>query len=75
MPAAPFFSPDGSRIAFFAGAKLLTASLSGGAPTAIADAGFVTFGATWGEDDTIVFVPSLGSGLLRSRPRGASRSG
>jgi serine/threonine-protein kinase len=62
---APFFSPDGSRVAFFAGAKLLTASLAGGVPTAIADAGFAAFGATWGEDDTIVYVPSLGSGLLR----------
>jgi serine/threonine-protein kinase len=61
----PFFSPDGSRVGFFAGGRLLTASLSGGTPTAITDAGFQTFGATWGEDDTIVFVPTLVSGLLR----------
>jgi len=61
----PFFSPDGSRIGFFAGGKLLTVSLAGGAPTAVADAGFVAFGGTWGEDDTIVFVPTLSSGLLR----------
>jgi len=60
----PFFSPDGNRIGFFAGANLLTASLAGGTPTAITDAGFQTFGATWGEDDTIVFVPTLVSGLL-----------
>jgi len=60
----PFFSPDGNRIGFFAGARLLTASLAGGTPVAISDAGFQTFGATWGEDDTIVFVPTLVSGLL-----------
>jgi len=59
-----FLSPDGGRVGFFAGAKLLTASLAGGTPAPIADAGFQTFGATWGEDDTIVFVPTLVSGLL-----------
>ena len=61
----PFFSPDGGRVGFFARGKLLTASLSGGAPTAIADASSQPFGGTWGEDDTIVFVPTLTSGLLR----------
>jgi Tol biopolymer transport system component len=59
-----FFSPEGNRIGFFAGTRLLTASLAGGTPTPITDAGFQTFGATWGEDDTIVFVPTLVSGLL-----------
>jgi serine/threonine protein kinase/Tol biopolymer transport system component len=61
----PFFSPDGGRVGFFARGKLLTASLSGGAPTAIADASSQPFGGTWGEDDTIIFVPTLTSGLLR----------
>ena len=61
----PFFSRDGGRIGFFARGKLLTVSLSGGAPTAIAAASFQPFGGTWGEDDTIVFVPAISSGLLR----------
>jgi len=61
----PFFSPDGGRVGFFARGKLLTASVSGGAPTAIADASYYSNGASWGDDDTIVFVPSLGSGLMR----------
>jgi Tol biopolymer transport system component len=61
----PFFSPDGNRVGFFARGKLMTAAVSGGAPTAIADASSQPFGATWGEDDTIVFVPSLMTGLLR----------
>ena len=61
----PFFSPNGARVGFFARGKLLTASVSGGAPTAIADASAHPFGGTWGEDDSIVFVPALTSGLLR----------
>ncbi len=60
-----FFSPDDSRIGFFARDKLLTGSLSGGAATAIADTSFQPGGATWGEDDTIVFAPSLITGLVR----------
>ncbi len=61
----PFFSPDGTRVGFFARGKLMTAAVSGGAPTAIADASSNPFGGTWSEDDTIVFVPSLMTGLLR----------
>src|SRR5450432_156408 len=61
----PFFSPDGNRVGFFARGKLMTAAVSGGAPAAIADASSQPFGGTWGEDDTIVFVPSLMTGLLR----------
>ena len=62
---APFFSPDGSRVGFFARAKLLTAAVAGGAPTPIADASAHPLGGTWGEDDTIVFGPALSVGLLR----------
>jgi len=61
----PFFSPDGEKLGFFARGKLLTAAVSGGAPTPIADGSYQTFGGTWGEDDTIVFVPNLMTGLLR----------
>ncbi|MDP9195040.1 MAG: protein kinase [Acidobacteriota bacterium] len=61
----PFFSPDGSRIAFFARGKLRVASVGGGAPTPIADVSGQPIGGTWGEDDTIVFVPGLSSGLIR----------
>jgi hypothetical protein len=62
---APFFSPDGRRVAFFARAKLLTAAVAGGAPTPIADASSHPLGGTWGEDDTIVFGPALSLGLRR----------
>ena len=62
---APFFSPDGRRVGFFARAKLLTAAVAGGAPTPIADASAHPLGGTWGEDDTIVYGPALTVGLLR----------
>ncbi|CAN5724493.1 hypothetical protein BH18ACI5_BH18ACI5_15030 [soil metagenome] len=61
----PFFSPDGRRVGFFARGKLLTAAVSGGAATPIADASAHPMGGTWGEDDTIVFAPALSAGLLR----------
>ena len=62
---APFFSPDGRRVGFFARAKLLTAAVAGGPPTPIADASSHPLGGTWGDDDTIVFGPALSVGLLR----------
>ena len=61
----PFFSPDGSRVGFFARAKLMTAAVAGGAPTPIADASASSLGGTWGDDDTIVYGPALSTGLLR----------
>lgn len=61
----PFFSPDGSRVGFFARGKPMTAAVAGGAPTPIADSSAQPIGGTWGEDDAIVFAPALGSGLLR----------
>jgi serine/threonine-protein kinase len=61
----PSFSPDGRRVGFFARAKLLTASVAGGAATPIADASAHPMGGTWGEDDTIVFAPALSVGLRR----------
>jgi serine/threonine protein kinase len=61
----PFFSPDGTRVGFFARGKLRVASVAGGAATPIADVSGQPIGGTWGEDDTIVFVPGLASGLLR----------
>jgi serine/threonine-protein kinase len=61
----PFFSPDGERIGFFAKGKLMTASTSGGPPTAIADASNLPYGGTWGEDDRIVYAANLGGGLQR----------
>ena len=53
---APFFSPDGDSVGFFAEAKLKRAAVAGGAAFEIADAPNA-LGGSWGEDGTIVFVP------------------
>ncbi|HXY40551.1 MAG TPA: protein kinase, partial [Vicinamibacteria bacterium] len=61
----PFFSPDGSRVGFFARGKLMTAGVAGGAAAPIADCSAQPIGGTWGEDGTIVFTPALSMGLVR----------
>jgi len=50
---APFFSPDGRAVAYFADGELRRVSLAGGPPTTIAPA--IEEGGSWGEDGTIVF--------------------
>jgi serine/threonine-protein kinase len=56
----PFFSPDGSWLAYNADNKLKKVSTTGGAPIVICDAPAVG-GATWLSDDTIIFA-SFGGG-------------
>jgi eukaryotic-like serine/threonine-protein kinase len=60
----PFFSPDGKWVAFFAQGQLQKAEVAGGAPIPLADAGN-PMGGTWNEDNTIIYVAGLGSGLLQ----------
>jgi Tol biopolymer transport system component len=60
----PFFSPDGTSIAFFAERKLKRVAIRGGTPLTICDAPVVERGGTWGADGTIVFDPGA-SGLMR----------
>ena len=62
--ASPFFSPDGTRVGFFARGELRTVALAGGAPRTIAPAPQGRGGA-WGPDGTIVFAPGEASGLMR----------
>ena len=54
----PFFSPDGEWVGFvtFPEGKLKKVSIHGGPSLTLGDAGLA--GASWGEDDTIVFVQS-----------------
>ena len=61
---APFFSPDGQRVGFFASGELKSVPLSGGVAMKISDAPNGR-GASWGPDDTIIFAPSPDSGLWR----------
>ena len=62
---SPFFSPDSAWVGFHAKGRLYKIPVSGGAPVVVtaAPAGF--YGASWGEDGTIVFdTGSAGRGLM-----------
>src|SRR5262249_7518985 len=67
--SAPFFSPDGRWIGFFAAGKLRKVSIVGGMPTDVAEAPH-PFGAVWLPDGHIVFASSEHGGLLRVSDRG-----
>jgi Tol biopolymer transport system component len=60
---APFWSPDGRFVGFFADGKLKKVDALGGAPATICDAAAFR-GATWNFEDVIVFATSIG-GLKR----------
>ena len=60
----PFFSPDGEWVGFFDGNALKKISLAGGAPVTLCETGG-RFGASWGEDDTIVFASGSQVGLMQ----------
>ena len=61
---SPFFSPDGAWVGFFADGKLKKAHLGGGVPIVLGDAASGR-GGSWGDEGTIVFAPTLSSGLFR----------
>ena len=67
----PFFSPDGEWIGFFADGKLRKVSREGG-PVAILGDAPIPHGASWANEDTIVYAPNLGSGLVRLSPAGGT---
>src|SRR5438132_3093576 len=57
----PFFSPDGTSLAFFVDRKLKKVSLSGGGPATICDVPAAqTRGAAWGGDATILYGSDFG---------------
>ena len=49
--AAPFFSPDGNWVAFFADRQLKRVPFEGGAPLVICDVPGRHIGGSWGSDD------------------------
>jgi len=73
---APFFSPDGQWVGFFANQKVRKVLRSGGAPVSIAD--FKELGATrnvsasWDEPDTILFTPDVSKGIWRVSASGGT---
>jgi serine/threonine-protein kinase len=64
---APFFSPDGQWVGFWADGRLKRIPLAGGGATVLCDA-TTAYGATWLADDTILL--STGLGLLRVSAEG-----
>jgi serine/threonine-protein kinase len=65
---APFFSPDGRWLGFFADGRLKKVAVGGGTPTTLADAPSV-LGGTW-LDREIVFAGSPTGGLMRISAEG-----
>ena len=54
---APFFSPDGESIGFWASGYLKKVALTGGAPANLCETN-IPVGASWAADGTIVYVSS-----------------
>ena len=68
----PFFSPDGTSLAFFADHQLKKLSLeAGGVVVTLGDAPNPRGGA-WGSDGSILFAPSYDDPLVRISPNGGS---
>jgi len=68
---APFWSPDGSSLAFFAGGKLWRTTARGETPFPVCDVQSPRGGA-WVSDDEIVFGTYPGTGIYKVRASGGS---
>jgi eukaryotic-like serine/threonine-protein kinase len=58
----PFWSPDGRSLGFFGEGRLKRIDLAGGPSVVVANASAAR-GAAWAPDGTIIFTPSVTSGL------------
>ena len=61
---SPFFSPDGQWVGFLADGELRKVRLTGGPAVRLCKAAAL-FGASWGDDETIVFATARNGGLWR----------
>jgi serine/threonine protein kinase/Tol biopolymer transport system component len=61
---SPFFSPDGQWVGFAADGELRKVRLSGGPAVPLGEASAL-FGASWGDDGTIVYATQRNGGLWR----------
>jgi Tol biopolymer transport system component len=68
--SAPFFSPDGRRVGFWADGRLKKVPVAGGEASVICDAPALA-GASWMPDGSILFSAGVG-GLLRVSAQGGS---
>ena len=60
----PFWSPDGTAVAFFMQGKLWRTDLNGDSPTPICDAAEAR-GGSWGSGNVIVLTPMFGGPVFR----------
>ena len=67
--SSPFFSPDGQWVGFGADGELRKVPLSGGPAVTLCKAAAL-FGASWGDDGTIVFATAAERGLVACVGRG-----
>ena len=66
---APFFSPDGQWVGFFAEGKLKKTRIDGGEPVSLCDAP-AGRGGSWGEDGNIIAALDPQAGLSQVPPEG-----
>ena len=62
--SSPFFSPDGQSVGFTADGELRKVPVGGGPAVTLCKA-VALFGASWGDDGTIVFATERNGGLWR----------
>jgi Tol biopolymer transport system component/predicted Ser/Thr protein kinase len=72
--AAPFFSPDGVWIGFFADGQLRRVPRDGGPPVTITEAPGSPTGASWGENGQIIFTCGWRSALYAVAASGGRAS-
>src|SRR5882724_128580 len=60
----PFWSPDGSAVAFFANGKLQKVAASGGTPQVLAKV-LAARGGSWGRKGVLLYAPDSGSEIWR----------
>jgi len=67
----PFWSPDGSYIAFFAKGKLQKLALAGGSPQPLARVTYAR-GGSWGAKNVILYSPAAGGPIWRVNADGSN---
>ncbi len=71
---SPFFSPDGRWIGFFERSELKKVALSGGPPITLTPFRGASLGASWSDDNTIVFATDDPETGLLSVPASGGRA-